>query len=142
MTRIYLLVIILFISVLPAGCMPEPHTRLTIVNNCGEPLELVEWGGYYFCNGEVWDNGIGMDCSALLNKTSVTREVNPGTDNVSFWLVDDPFKYHTQKITVHKGQELTFVFPPGFLSNGLQSRKVEDSPDKKSELLKMTGAAK
>ena len=99
------LVIVLFGIVLLSGCCePYQPTQLTVSNKTGYDLELVEWNGYYFDNGVVWDDNLGEYCHVLFNGTSVTITVVPGTDYISFWRLNGG-KYYTDIISVAPGQK-------------------------------------
>lgn len=134
MRKVSLLVILSFIFIL-AGCAPAPQsTQLTIGNATGYPLELVNWNGYYFENDSVWD--VDGYYPVLLDGTSVTRNVNPGTKRISFYYVNNTTKYFTYEvITVPSGQHMYYTFTDYSISSLSVTESTNSIADKKAELL-------
>ncbi len=103
---LFVLMIVLLGMIILSGCSDTP-TRLTIVNDTGRDLALVEWNGYYFYNGLVYDDLLHKDVNALLDGSSKTRYVVPGQGYVYFYYVGGSTEYRTDLISVASGQHTT-----------------------------------
>lgn len=131
---IVLIIVLLGMVYLSGCCEPYKPTKLTISNKTGYDLELVEWNGYYFDNGVVWDDDLGEYCPVLLNGTSVTRNVTPGSDYISFWRINGG-KYKTDIISVAPRQQAICIITSGTAIHSVLTAN-DLATSKKAELQK------
>jgi hypothetical protein len=105
------LVILVWLSAFLSCSLLFPKTTLTIKNSTSGELDLISWNGIYFGKDQVYDQVLGYNVDGLKPGSSDTKEVDPSSDYIFFWLPTPGPKYRTTDlVTVKKNEQKTFTF--------------------------------